>query len=140
VATAAWVSPAAVLDVDLPTTSPSVIWNGLWPVLVGLVVVAAGRAGKRWLPSTFPSIPAGDAVIAFEVAARRLRAGWAAIVSPWAASTGRRGRHAQQLAYLSVLPGGGVDRFDRRITRWRSAGALFAVLAAALVTLLLTGT
>jgi hypothetical protein len=35
--------------------------------------------------------------------------------------------------YLMVLPGRGLDRVDRWVSRWRTAGAAFVVLGVALV-------
>jgi formate hydrogenlyase subunit 3/multisubunit Na+/H+ antiporter MnhD subunit len=133
VVTAAWVFPGAVLAIDLPITSPSVIWNGLWPVAVGLVMVVGVLALDRRRPMTVPAVPPGDAVVLVEAASRRLRATWSTTLSPAAAGIAARTRVVRQAAYRSVLPGGGVDRLDRRATRWRAAGAWFAVVALALL-------
>jgi formate hydrogenlyase subunit 3/multisubunit Na+/H+ antiporter MnhD subunit len=136
VAVASWVLPGAILQTDLPTASVAVVWDGLWPVLLGGALLAgAWQVGRRF-EVTLPVVPPGDAVVAVEAVAGRLATTWTTVVTPLSASAADHLHALQRTAYLGVQPGSGVDRIDRRLTRWRTAGVLFAVLGVGLVVVL----
>jgi hypothetical protein len=131
---ATWVLPGALLPDPLRVTlSAGAVWDGLWPVGLGAAAVAVGALLARRRAPALPEVPAGDVVVVAEAAGRRLGSVWSGRVSPTAAGAARRLRALKHAAYLVVLPGGGVDRLDRRLTRWRTAGVLFAVVTGVLL-------
>jgi hydrogenase-4 component B len=141
----AWVLPLALVPgLGGPTVSSASVWEGTWPVVVGVAVAAAAVARSRRpvAPSTAAAryrLPAGDLVVPAERAA-----GWAASqvtrLAPLLAGAGRVVRLVRAAAYLAVLPGQGLDRVDRWLTRWRTVGASFALTGAALAFALWSGT
>jgi formate hydrogenlyase subunit 3/multisubunit Na+/H+ antiporter MnhD subunit len=137
VAVATWLLPSALIaGVDPPALYIGVLWDGVWPVLLGAAVLLVARhAHQRW-HVTIPEVPPGDAVVVLEAVGRSLGTGWRQTVSPRAARTAGVLRGARHVVYLAMLPGGGVDRLDRRLTRWRTAGALLVVIAVVLLYLL----
>jgi formate hydrogenlyase subunit 3/multisubunit Na+/H+ antiporter MnhD subunit len=136
---AAWLLPARLLpDVRLSELSPTVVWDGLWPVLLGAALVTAGWWIGRQLPVTVPQVPAGDGVVLLEAVARGFGTAWTGSAAPAVSGAAKRVRAVGRLVYLAVLPGGGMDHIDRRITRWRAAGAWFVLLAVALTAALLS--
>ncbi len=120
---------------DPPTLSPAVLWDGLWPVLLGVTVMAVGVSASRSRHLVVPEVPPGDAVVGVESLLRAAGAGWTRRVSPLAATSAERIRSTRTVAYLIVLPGEGLDEVDRWLTRWRVAGVLFALLGALLLAL-----
>ena len=129
-----WLVQATLLD-DLarPALTPGSLWDGLWPIALGLAAVAAAWILGRCRSSTLGQIPPGDVVVGIERLAHALGSGWTRTIAPAAAGMGALMRAVQEAAYLAVQPGRSVDLFDRRMTRWRAGGLLFVLLGAALV-------
>jgi formate hydrogenlyase subunit 3/multisubunit Na+/H+ antiporter MnhD subunit len=145
VAVGSWVLPRWLLPgLPAPEVYGGALWDGLWPLLLGGGLAAAGWAADRGVarsrgpgarPSWWarrPAVPAGDVVVLVEAAvnrtARGLRvAGQVVDLLQRLVLVLRRG------LYLAVLPGRGLDRVDRWLTRWQTAGAAFVLIGIALV-------
>jgi len=75
------------------------IWEGLWPVLIG-VGLALGLKGLGW---PLPRVPAGDSIVFFEAAFRRI---------------------------LALGPA--FESFDARLRQWPAAGVSLLLIVLAL--------
>jgi hydrogenase-4 component B len=136
---ASWIlSPLTVPQWSTPSSDLPSLWEGTWPVLAAgaLLVGAAVLRGRcsTWISQgrlRRPMIPAGDLVAPVERAI-----GWltsrASRVRPLLEAGHRVVQTVQRGAYLAVLPGRGLDRVDRWLTRWRTVGATFVAVGAAL--------
>jgi formate hydrogenlyase subunit 3/multisubunit Na+/H+ antiporter MnhD subunit len=151
-AVASWLVPWRLLGEPAPGL-PTVgsLAEAAWPVLVGVAITAlalwlGGRdRSVRWSGTSQAAtpprwrVPAGDVLVVLEPLAAWLgRAGGRAAV----ATTASRGRLAAAALTLqrTLRPGEGFGRLDRWLTRWRPAGVLLVLLAAALVVTLRSGT
>jgi formate hydrogenlyase subunit 3/multisubunit Na+/H+ antiporter MnhD subunit len=140
VVAATWVLPAAILPWAGPAAPTlGTLWDGLWPVLLGAAVVAGTWSTHRRRSLRLPEIPPGDAVVVLERGLRRLGILWVRRVSPAAETAAAITRRLRNAVYLAVQPGGGFDRVDRHLVRWRTAGLLLAAVGGLLATLLLAG-
>jgi formate hydrogenlyase subunit 3/multisubunit Na+/H+ antiporter MnhD subunit len=130
---ATWGLPPLLVPGFEPVSPARGWWDGLWPVGLGLVLAAV----VAWRPSRpvaqrRPPVPAGDLVVPAEVAVR-----WSARqgtrLAPVLAAARRVTLVLRRAAYLAVLPGRGLDRVDRWLTRWRTVGVSFVLVLVALV-------
>jgi hydrogenase-4 component B len=128
-----WALTAAGPAVDVSTTVASV-WAGVWPVLLGLVlVVLAVRGAARWPLRRSARPPAGDVVVVLEPAAvGALRALDEAGRLP--------GRAVQAVVTIaghaaSRWPGGAAELL--RLPGWQSVGPLAVVVLVVLAGVLL---
>jgi formate hydrogenlyase subunit 3/multisubunit Na+/H+ antiporter MnhD subunit len=158
VPTIAWASLVGVLVVATWALPPRLVpggtlpaptiggwWEGVWPVGLGLVlgalvgaVAAMDRRGARRARRLSPAggrgvtCPAGDLVVPAEATV-----GWVgrqgARLAPVLAAARQVVLLLRRAAYLAVLPGRGLDRVDRWLTRWRTVGASFVLVLLALV-------
>jgi hydrogenase-4 component B len=134
VAGASWLVPGVLLpEITRPALTPGVVWDGLWPLLLGVTAVIAARALAANTPFTVRPVPAGDAVVPLERLVTALGSAWDQHISPVADRLAATKRALQEATYRAAQSDRPVDRFDRRLTRWRTAGALFVLLGAALV-------
>jgi formate hydrogenlyase subunit 3/multisubunit Na+/H+ antiporter MnhD subunit len=151
-AVGSWLVPWRLLDEpapDVPTVGS--LAEAAWPVLVGVAIAALAlwlgrrdrsvRSSGTSQAATPPRwrVPAGDVLVVLEPLAAWLgRAGGRAAV----ATRASRGRLAAAALTLqrTLRPGEGFGRLDRWLTRWRPAGVLLVLLAAALVVTLRSGT
>lgn len=125
-----------------PGIDAASLWDGLWPVLLGLLLLA-GVAWRRHgfgldPPPGRGEIPAGDVLVLVVAAGHRLRV-MARRVEPLAARAFETLRDRREVAEHRIRPGPGLDRVEELITRWRSAGILLALVGAALVVALALG-
>jgi formate hydrogenlyase subunit 3/multisubunit Na+/H+ antiporter MnhD subunit len=99
-------------------------WDGLWPVILGAALAAAvvGRVGIV--------VPAGDLEVPVE-GALRWGARQGARLAPVLSAARQVALLARRAAYLAVLPGRGLDRVDRWLTRWRTVGVSFVLVLTA---------
>jgi formate hydrogenlyase subunit 3/multisubunit Na+/H+ antiporter MnhD subunit len=119
-----------------PEIEVASLWDGLWPVSLGLLLLA-GVAWRRHRFGLDPppgrgEIPAGDVLLLVVAAGHRLRV-MARRVEPVAARTFETLRDTREVAEHRIRPGPGLDRVEELITRWRSAGILLALVGAALI-------
>jgi formate hydrogenlyase subunit 3/multisubunit Na+/H+ antiporter MnhD subunit len=141
VGAATWVVPGPILGRAGPAwPTAGTVWDGLWPVLLGTVVVAGAWAVQRRRPLPLLGAPPGDAVVLIERGLRGLGDLWTRRVSPTAETAATLARRLREAAYDAAQPGGGFDRVDRHLVRWRTAGLLLAAVAGLLAALLMTGT
>jgi formate hydrogenlyase subunit 3/multisubunit Na+/H+ antiporter MnhD subunit len=112
-----------------PALDPAALWDGLWPLAAGLIVLALvrRRADVLRLP-----IPPGDVVVPLEAAGARAVAGLV--------------RAADRLGALEEAAGGrlsaagravhAVAALDARLTRWSTATALLVGISVAIAVVL----
>jgi hydrogenase-4 component B len=146
---ATWLVPWRLLGAPAPGR-PTVasLLEAAWPVLAGIALAAAALRlrGRRTIGTAAPTVtapprwqvPPGDLLVVAEPALASLGrvAGRVA-----AAVVARRDRlEGSVLAFQrAVRPGEGFARLDRWLTRWRPAGVLLVLLAAALTVALAQG-
>lgn len=133
---------------QLPEWNTGVVWNAVWPILLGIgIVLAFWVPGQRgWLPGWLPrmdgtSVPPGDVVVAGERAYRGLtslggaglrsvHSGTATVARGWATSWQRAA------GLVSRVVRWGEDWLNG----WQASGlAIVLMLGAAVVALLLSG-
>ncbi len=144
VAVGGWLLPLAVPDAPslLPLTT-SGLWDGLWPVLLGLVPCAGWlryRPDRRLArASPRPAIPAGDLLLLIErlAPAVSIPAWW--LLHRFDAME-RRARTFQDVGRVTVRPGALIDHLEDRLTGWRTAGALYVLIGIAVTVALALGT
>jgi hydrogenase-4 component B len=137
VAVGTWGVVPRVGPLDRPTVTWSTVWDGLWPVLVGLalaaVAVALARtalARGRRVPTV--GVPPGDLVVPVERVAGRVGAAASRTTSASSAALDRV-REAPRWPRWRRAAGRLADHLEERLTRWRVAGAAFALIGAALL-------
>ena len=139
VAAATWIVPSVVVPgIQPPTPGLSGLWDGTWPVLLGVALVAGWRWVGRRRPLRVPEIPPGDLIVLLEAAVPTVTAGGRRGLAAADATVGWL-RAVRDAAYLVVRPGAGFDRAEDRLTRWRSAGVVFGLVGAALLLALFGG-
>ena len=138
VAGATWALPSVLGPaVALPAPSLDLLVDALWPVALGAAIAGlAWRLAGR-TATTVPEVPAGDVVVAAESALRRLTAWWRGRGAPALGRLVALADRSRRRAAGLLAAGGAVERVDLRLTRWRTAGALFGLVAAALLATLL---
>ncbi len=132
---ALWLLP----ELTVPGSSSLVI-EAAWPVLLGLAIAAAATtAAARHEDLPGVSVPPGDVVVLGE----RAVASTGALVTAGATPVGAALRRSSNAARDALLGLGrhdeGLDRLEDHLTRWRTGGAMVALVATAItVTLLAT--
>ena len=133
VAAGAWTVPVLLGQGGLlPSLGPGGVWDGTWPVLLGLAAVGVWLAVDRRLGAWRPQLPPGDVVVAVEAVGSPLRAVGRWVFGVFQTLDDQR-RYLQWAAHLLVRPGGIVDRAEEWMTRWRTAGVLFVLVSSALL-------
>lgn len=144
VAAGGWLLP--VIVPGAPAVSPitaSGVWDGLWPILLGLTASAAWfryRPDRRIIRSVRqPAIAPGDLLVAVEWMAPALRMP-AGRLRDRLHALERRLRTIQDIGRVTIRPGTRIDRIEDRLTRWRTTGALYVLIGIAIMVTLALGT
>lgn len=135
-------------DVDLPGLTPGVIWDAVWPILLGALpaLLVWQGATRGQLPDWFPRAdgtltPPGDLVVVEESLVRSAARGGSRSLAG-AHDLSRRGGRviAITVADLAEPARGWVDRWERRLRDWSRTGlATLLLLGLALLLLLAAG-
>jgi formate hydrogenlyase subunit 3/multisubunit Na+/H+ antiporter MnhD subunit len=139
-----WLLPTVVPMPSAPVPfTRSGVWDGLWPVLLGLALSAGSwwlrrlRTATAW--SAFPPIAPGDLLVVVERSWPRLQAPTQRLFTTLEALE-RRVRTLQDIGRVRVRPGGRIDHLEDWLTRWRTAGLLFVLIGLAVTMTLGLGT
>jgi formate hydrogenlyase subunit 3/multisubunit Na+/H+ antiporter MnhD subunit len=151
-----WTAGVIVMAVGswlLPTVVPmplapgpftrSGVWDGLWPVLLGLALSAGWwwlrqrRTASAW--SACPPIAPGDLLVVVERSWPLLQAPTQRLFTTIELLE-RRVRTLQDIGRVGVRPGSRIDRLEDWLTRWRTAGVLFVLIGIAVTLTLGLGT
>jgi len=124
-------------------TTPSVgslVTDAAWPVALG-VLLAAGAVGvQRRVDRQVPEVWPGDLVVLGERAVAATARGLAAAAPPVTAGLERTSTALQNTALALGRRDEGLDRLEDRLTRWRTGGAMVALIAIAVTAALLLPT
>jgi formate hydrogenlyase subunit 3/multisubunit Na+/H+ antiporter MnhD subunit len=131
VAAASWVLPPAwEIEAARPPLAPGYIWPGLWPVLLAILLLAAGR---RLIRRPFAIAP-GDMLAPVERALEPVRRAWRRRTEP---------PESFATAWHRVIYGwirrGPAAVLERRLARWETAGTALLLLVAAMLGVLWLG-
>ncbi len=138
VAVGTWALPAVLGPViALPPPSPGLVVDALWPVALGTALAALVWWLAERTPTRVPAVPAGDVVVSAESVVRWLAACWRDLLAPALGRLVAFGDRSRRRVAGLLAAGGAVERVDLRLTRWRTAGALFGLVAAVLLATLL---
>jgi formate hydrogenlyase subunit 3/multisubunit Na+/H+ antiporter MnhD subunit len=151
-----WTASVIVMAIGswmLPTMVPmpaapgpftrSGVWDGLWPVLLGLTLSAGWwwlrrrRAAPGW--SASPPIAPGDLLVVVERSWPLVQAPTRRLLTTLEALE-RRVRTLQDIGRVTIRPGRRIDHLEDRLTRWRTAGVLFVLIGIAVTMTLGLGT
>ncbi len=125
--------PPVLLPVLATPDSGAVVAEPLWPLLLGLAIAGAVALAQRRVGVTMPALPAGDLVVVGERAVAGVARVLALLAPPLTAALSRWTRAVQGAALALGRRDEGLDRLEDLLTRWRTGGAMVALVAVALV-------
>lgn len=111
----------------------TVVAEALWPVVLGAAVATAAAVLQRRRPMTAPALPPGDLVVLGERSVTGVARRLAAVAAPVAADLSRGSASARDAVRALAHHAERLDRLEDRLTRWRTGGAMVALLGVALL-------
>jgi formate hydrogenlyase subunit 3/multisubunit Na+/H+ antiporter MnhD subunit len=115
----------------------SLVVEALWPVALGLLLAAAAVLVQRRMSLHIPEVWPGDLVVIAERAIAGTARGLAAAVPPLTTTLARTSSALQVTTLALGRRDEGLDRLEDRLTRWRTGGAMVALVALAVTASLL---
>jgi formate hydrogenlyase subunit 3/multisubunit Na+/H+ antiporter MnhD subunit len=116
--------------------SPSALWSGIWPLLLGAAIVAVAISRKSLTERLSRiRIPAGDIVVPLNAAARRSRI-WSNSVIRKLSDWTRVQLTPNWFRMIDALAGSKLVRIISKIERWTPSGILLCLLTILLFLLL----
>ncbi len=127
----------ALLPVLAPPTASSLLREALWPVVVGVLLAAGAALVQRRIGVRVPEVWPGDLVVLGERVVAGTARGLRAAAPPIATAFSRATAGPQAAALALGRTDEGIDRLEDRLTRWRTGGAMVALVAIAVTAALL---
>ena len=115
----------------------SLVTEALWPVALGLLLATAAVLLRRRVSLHIPEVWPGDLVVIAERAVSGAARGLAAAAPPVTTTLSRTSSAVQAAALALGRRDEGLDRLEDRLTRWRTGGAMVALVALAVTAALL---
>jgi formate hydrogenlyase subunit 3/multisubunit Na+/H+ antiporter MnhD subunit len=137
-ATVVFVVRFFALEIATSPASSMTIWNGMWPILLGLALMLAAARLLGGKPNRF-TVPAGDIVVWCEAAARRLQASWRALPEIGSGRSVLNFVEPLERLAASERRHDFANRMEDSLRNRDLPGLLFIVLALAVVALLFFG-